>query len=162
MATDDILQKHLGIGEIYVTKRAEQVSTVLGSCVSVCLYDAKNGVSGMNHHMLPAPPPSAKPNDGQSGKYGETALAEMLNRMKRLGMETESTSAKIFGGARMLAQLSFVAINERNIAVAREFLRKQGIRIVAEDVGGDRGRRIMFQTGTGKVLVREVNKREFL
>jgi chemotaxis protein CheD len=116
----------------------------------------------MNHHVLPAPPPSAQVDSKHSGKYGKTALPELLDRMKRLGMETRTTSAKIFGGAHMLSQISFAMINERNVAVAREFLHANGIRIVAEDVGGDRGRKVIFQTDSGKVLVREVNKREFL
>ena len=77
-------------------------------------------------------------------------------------MNCKATSAKVFGGARMLSQLSFGMISERNVAVAREFLRKHGIRIVAEDVGGARGRKILFHTKSGKVLVREVARREFL
>ncbi|HPA44287.1 MAG TPA: chemotaxis protein CheD [bacterium] len=162
MTTDNLPQKNLGIGEIYVTTKAEQVSTVLGSCVSVCLYDSKNKISGMNHHMLPAPPLSVQVDSKHNGKYGKTALPELLDRMKALGMDIRTTSAKIFGGAHMLSQISFAMINERNVAVAREFLRENGIRIVAEDVGGDRGRKVIFQTDNGKVLVREVNKREFL
>jgi len=162
MTSDVFSSKTLGIGEIYVTKNAEMISTVLGSCVSVCLYDAANGVSGMNHHMLPTVPPSVDVQEDQLGRYAETALPELLKRMTRMGMRTETTTAKIFGGARMLSQLSFGMISERNIAVARDILRRHGIRIVAEDVGGERGRKIFFQTDSGKVLVREVVRREFL
>ncbi len=162
MTSDVLPQKNLGIGEIYVTTDAEIISTVLGSCVSVCLYDAKNNVSGMNHHMLPTVPPSSKARDDQEGKYGETALPELLRRMRQRGMNPGSTTAKIFGGAKMLSQLSFGLISERNVTVARDILRQHGIRIVAEDVGGERGRKILFKTDSGKVLVKEVAKREFL
>ena len=162
MIIDYIPQRYLGIGEIYVTTKAEQITTVLGSCVSVCLYDAKNGVSGINHHMFPALPSCTKPGDNRCGRYGETALPELIKRMKRLGMKPESASAKIFGGARTFARASIGLIGEQNVAIARDFLRQQGIRVVAEDVGGDRGRRILFQTGTGRVLVQRIGKREYL
>lgn len=150
----------LGIGEIHVTSQSVIISTVLGSCVAVCLHDEIRGVAGMNHYLLPRPEVE---NGNRSHRFGLYSIREMIQDLRNLGAEPRNLRAKIFGGAHVLAQFSaFKSIPDRNIEIARQILKEAGIRIIAEEVGGDRGRRVHFETGTGKVLVRIVSSRDQL
>jgi chemotaxis protein CheD len=150
----ELKKVNLGIGGIYVTGEPAEVSTVLGSCVSVCLFDESRGIAGINHYMLPHPHEGRA---GDVGRFGELSIPDLFERMRRLG------ATKVFGGARMLAQFStFSGISEANVEVAMVFLKRFQIRIVATDVGGTRGRKIMFRTDTGRVFVRQVGTKEEL
>lgn len=156
----ELKKVNLGIGGIFATSEPAEVTTVLGSCVSVCLFDESKGVAGINHYMLP------RPHEGRLkdlGRFGELSIPELIEQMKRLGANVGRMTAKVFGGAKMLAQFSnFGGISEANIEVALEILKRQQIRVVATDVGGTRGRKIMFRTDTGRVFVRQVGTKEEL
>ncbi len=152
---------NLPIGGIYTTNDAMSVATVLGSCVSVCLFDKENLVSGMNHFMLPEAPTRDTPKPGDLGRYGSLSIPELIKRFERSGGKLSLTTAKVFGGAHMLSALAFANIPERNIDVALRCLAQYKIKIVNKVVGGDRGRKIVFDTKSGRVMVREVAKREF-
>jgi chemotaxis protein CheD len=124
----------------------EIVTTVLGSCVAVCLYDTSVGIGGMNHFLLP---------EGQSGDldevvFGLHAMELLINEMLKQGADKRRMEAKLFGGAQMIGGLS--DIGERNVAFAREFLRDEQFPVVAESVGGNMGRRIRFAATTGSVM----------
>lgn len=156
----ELKKVNLGIGGIFVTAEPAEVSTVLGSCVSVCLFDESRCIAGINHYMLPHPHEGRQ---GDVGRFGELSIPELLDRMKRLGATAGQMTAKVFGGARMLAQFSnFSGISEANVEVAMNLLKRYQIRIVATDVGGTRGRKIMFRTDTGRVFVRQVGAKEEL
>jgi len=151
---------NLPIGGIVVVREPAEVATVLGSCVSVCLFDPGRGIAGMNHYMLP------RPHDGRApsvGRFGQTSIPELLSRMIKQGASVSRITAKLFGGASMLEKFSkFSGISKGNVKVAQEFFREQGIKIVAQDVGGNRGRKIVFHTDTGRVFVRQVGTKECL
>ncbi len=150
----------LGIGEIHVTTEKIVLSTVLGSCVAVCLYDGARGVAGMNHYLLPKPDIE---NGNKSTRFGLYAIRDLIQQMREKGADLRQTQARIFGGAHVLAQFSaFKSIPDRNVELARQSLKDVGIRVIAEDVGGERGRRVLFETGNGKVLVRIVSNRDQL
>jgi len=124
----------------------EIVTTVLGSCVAVCLYDNSIGIGGMNHFLLP---------EGQSGDlddvvFGLHAMELLINEMLKQGADKRRMEAKLFGGAQMIGGLS--DIGERNVAFAREFLSDERFPVVAESVGGNMGRRIRFVPTTGSVM----------
>jgi len=132
-----------------VSEKPMILNTVLGSCVSVCLWDSKNKIGGMNHYMLPY----WNGNGLASPKYGNIAITQLINKMIALQGSPQNMLAKIFGGAKMLQEQSNVFdIGRRNTELAHEILSVQKIRIVAESTGGEKGRKIFFNTNTGEVF----------
>lgn len=118
------------------------VSTILGSCISICLWDPESGVGGMNHLLLP---------DAQQEAGGITAGALdmdlLINKMMPLGAVRPRLRAKLFGGSSMLNGRT--DIGARNAAFGRTYLKTEGIPCDAEDTGGAKARRLKFWPATG-------------
>lgn len=119
------------------------LSTVLGSCVSVCLRDPARAIGGLNHFLLPG----ADPSTGRDVKYGAHAMELLVNAMLRAGAERGRLEGQIYGGANVYAKLG--RIGEANALFARAYLRTEGFRLLAEDTGGRVGRRLRFDPRTG-------------
>lgn len=139
-------------GEYHVTKKQMSIDTLLGSCVSVCLYNRKNGYAAMNHFLLDHPRTREK---GDIGRYGITSTEHIISTLMAIDDNPYSYRAQIFGGGAVVDALSCSGdIGEKNIAVAHEVLKSHYIRIIKEDVGGNQGRRIKFDTETNTVHCR--------
>ncbi|MDL2226195.1 hypothetical protein LJB86_00855, partial [Deltaproteobacteria bacterium OttesenSCG-928-M10] len=140
-------------GEYMVSKQPHIISTLLGSCVSVCLYHPQHHFGGMNHYML------TKGAAGErSGKYGEYANQVLLQFMERACGSLAGVEAMIFGGANVVGSIgSGEQIGGRNIALAREMLKKHGIRVVKEQVGGNVGLKLHYQNWDNKIQVIPMN-----
>jgi chemotaxis protein CheD len=125
--------------------------TILGSCVSVCLWDRRGRGGGMNHFLLPRRTPDAP----RSGRHGDSAVALLVSRLLGLGAERADLRAKVFGGAHVLpgAAAGGRTLGGDNVQVALRALRDQGVALVSEDVGGTRGRKLAFNTVDGTALV---------
>jgi chemotaxis protein CheD len=125
------------------------LSTVLGSCVAVCLHDPLARIGGMNHFLLP------RDRAGLSGdlRYGTYAMELLINALLKQGALKRNLVAKAFGGARMMDGLS--DIGGANVAFARDFLRREEIPVVAENLGGASARRVRFwpATGAAKLMI---------
>lgn len=119
------------------------MTTILGSCVAVCLFDPRNAVGGMNHFLL-ANSTQAKSDDL---KYGVNAMELLINRMLGAGAQRANLQAKVFGGARMTEHAG--GIGTTNAAFAQDFLEKEGIPQVSRSLGGDKARRVQFVPTTG-------------
>lgn len=147
----DLPGRYLFPAEIFVTSEAMILSTVLGSCVAVCLWDTRQAIGGMNHYLLPL-----WNGDGlASPKYGNIAIRQLLEKVTAKGGERKNLQAKIFGGAAMWDQSNgLYAIGLRNIEIAHHQLKELQIPIVASNVGGTQSRKIFFNTGDGSVLLR--------
>lgn len=151
----------LGIigGEFAITYDYDNlpISTLLGSCVAVMLYDDVMRIKGMNHFLLPSS--CAR---GESCRFGLYAMEAMLNEMYKLGCTKKNISAKIAGGATILKNFS-ESIGERNVMFARNFCRSEKIKIVSESVLGNNGRVVMldndFNTMTRSVSNRTMDER---
>jgi chemotaxis protein CheD len=148
----------LSLGEWAVTDEASAVLTCLGlgSCVALVLLDRTAGVGGMAHMVLP------DSNDGRAAegtaKFVDQAVPLLLQRMGELGALTPRISVALVGGAKMLSGAAFSGrahIGERNTEAARAALEALGIPIVAEDLGGERGRTVRLRVGEGTVSVSE-------
>lgn len=143
------------VGQIHIDAAPAAISTVLGSCVAVCLYDKKLGIGGMNHYLLPF----WNGNGLQSPKFGNISIPKMIEMMLEQGSSTKYMEAKIFGGASMNTFSSEkMMIGEKNILVAREILREYKVAIVAEDIGKQNGRKIQLDLNHGKVLLKYTSK----
>ena len=142
----------IGPGEYYITQRDMMIVTVLGSCVSACLRDPVAKVGGMNHFMLPdrdvEGPLSA------SARYGAYAMEVLINQLFALGARRERLEAKVFGAARVLPGMS--DIGERNAAFAIDYLKRESIRVLAEDLGSTEPCKIYFFAQSGRVLLKRL------
>ncbi len=148
----DIDAAKIGPGEYYITQRDMVIVTVLGSCVSACMRDPVAKVGGMNHFMLPD-----RDVDGPlsaSARYGAYAMEVLINQLFALGARRERLEAKVFGAARVLPGMS--DIGERNAAFAIDYLKRESIRVVAEDLGSDEPCKIYFFAQTGRVLLKRL------
>jgi chemotaxis protein CheD len=135
---------------IFAHREEHVVSTVLGSCVTVCLRDPVLELGGINHYMLPLWNGEGLP----TPKYGNIAIEKLLRRMFDLGCARERLIAKLFGGANVIGTGQGVyTVGARNIALARELLAQEGIKIAAADVGGESGRKVIYNTRTGVAMV---------
>lgn len=143
------------VGQIHVDRSPSAISTVLGSCVAVCLYDNTLGIGGMNHYLLPF----WNGNGLQSPKFGNVSIPKLIETMMSKGSTSRTIEAKIFGGASMnIGASESMMIGQKNILVAKEILKEYNITIVAEDVGGQNGRKIQFDLERGKVLLKYTSR----
>lgn len=133
------------------------VTLGLGSCVAIMLHDPQAGVGGMAHVLLPSR--SLARDATNPAKFPETAVPLLVERLTALGGARGRLVAKLAGGASMFAQLmspGTVQMGERNVVAAREALRHAAIPVVAEAVGGERGRTVRFHVRDGRVEIRSV------
>ena len=145
-------QRFLLPGEYHVTKKQMSIDTLLGSCVSVCLYNTKSGYAAMNHYLLDCP--SEEDND-DIGRYGSSSIEHIISTLMSIDGNPYNYRAQIFGGAAVVDALEGGRdIGARNILVAKEVLDSYRIRIIHKDIGGTRGRRIKFDTSTNTVHCR--------
>jgi chemotaxis protein CheD len=137
-------------GEMLITTAPSLISTLLGSCVSVCLWDNAKKFGGINHFLLPGTAREAgDPNRGMSSI--NMLVRSMLNR----GATIETLEAKVFGGCNSFNQASDTfMVGQRNIEMAMQVLRELRIHVKARHTGGIYGRKIVFNTNTGKVNMR--------
>lgn len=140
---------YLHPGQIYAAAHAAMVSTVLGSCVAVCLWDPVARVGGMNHYLLPL---------GKGPRYGRDAMTQLIDEMTSRGASMGRMVAKVFGGACVIPGFTGArkAIGTQNIDAAFAFLAEHAIPVRAQQVGGSRGRKLLFHTGTGQAYVKEI------
>jgi chemotaxis protein CheD len=139
--------------QIHVSDRDVEISTILGSCVALCLYDRVNKIGGMNHYLLPLWNGAGL----KSARYGNIANELLLKKVLVKGAEKRHLVAKIFGGS-MINIDSSVSVANRNVKMAKNFCLKNNIAIVAEDTSGTKGRKVLFSIETGDVYVRYSGK----
>ena len=142
-------------GECHVS-RSEIITTVLGSCVAVCIKDTETGLAGMNHFMLPDVKHVEGGSAARSAKYGVVAMRLLLELMMGAGAVRKALVAKVFGGANVLGFAGAVggSIPQSNIESAEGFLSRHSIPVVRRSVGGRCGRKILFFPETAAVLVK--------
>ncbi len=144
---------HVIPGTLYVTAKAECITTILGSCISVCLRDPTINVSGLNHFMLPHKQEDSS-KTGESNNYGVHAMTQLIKEMEDLGAGIDRCEAKVFGGGCMFPNDQEIGV--QNIEFALKYLDKLNVNVSGMDVGLNYSRRIRFHTDTGKVMVKRL------
>lgn len=139
-------------GYIYLPSVPTNLYAVLGTCVAVCLWDKKLKMGGMSHFLYPYT--SSK--DKATSKYGNVATLRLIQMMEQAGAKKNSLLAQIIGGAHPPFRTSHRDIGKENVEIARKILNNKGIKIVSEDVGGCMGRKIIFNSYTGHLMVLKV------
>lgn len=140
----------LNIGDIVATREPAILETILGSCVAVCLWDARNRIGGLNHYLVP----TGRAEPERSDLYGVTSVRRLIEQTIKLGADRQHLQARIFGGGSILKSLEdMFTIGRENVRVAREILAEYAIPVVNDFVGAECGIRIAFTTTTGSVSV---------
>jgi chemotaxis protein CheD len=146
----------LNPGEVQLVRQPSVLKTILGSCVGVTFRSASLGLGALCHGILPTCPPGT---DGAEGyRYVDFAIRDLISRFEALGARRSEVEVKVFGGADVLPV--FVTgtarrtVGAQNCQTARDVLHDEGLKILAFDMGGQKGRFIEFNTSTGEVLVR--------
>jgi chemotaxis protein CheD len=143
---------------LFASRESVLVNTILGSCVAVCFYDTFLKYGGINHYMLPLW-------NGQglaSPKYGNIAIGKLLEKMVASGSTQRNLIAKVFGGANVIeTNNAHFMIGERNISIAFDILNELKIKVVSQSVGGNQGRKIQFNTLTGEIRQKMIEKHSY-
>jgi chemotaxis protein CheD len=142
-------------GQMFASPVGTEITTILGSCVAICLWDSASGVGGMNHFMLPFEKSAGTP----SLRHGDYATAQLLLELTRFGASVRRLRAKIFGGASILQSFQQGGggdLGLKNVDLARTLLQNERISIVGEDVGGSRGRKLIFSSDSGEARVKRL------
>ncbi|MGG0755417.1 chemotaxis protein CheD [Brevibacillus laterosporus] len=151
----------VGMADVGVASAPDHIRTTgLGSCVGVVLYDRINKIAGMAHVMLPDSS-LGKNTETNHLKYADTAIPELIERMKKLGAQSRYMTAKLAGGSQMFTFLSTndaMRIGPRNVEACKVALKQFAIQIIAEDTGGNCGRTIEVDAETGLLQIRTVNQ----
>jgi len=147
----DLIRVYLQPGQLYASAQPCAVTTVLGSCVAICLWDPIASVGGMNHYLLPFFAGAGK----GSPRFGNVAVAQLVERLLAVGAVRGRLQAKVFGGACVLEafQARQGHLGEKNVAVAFKRLEELGIPVVSHDVAGRSGRKLIFHTDRGNAWV---------
>jgi len=136
-------------GEHAVVDEADVVvTTILGSCVAVCLHDPERRIGGMNHFLLPSPAGGSLSGVSDPQRYGIHAMEVLINALMTRGAERGRLKAHCYGGAQVVANLG--DIGSANSVFARRFLATEGISVVHEDLGGRHARRVEFMPYLGR------------
>lgn len=141
-------------GQLHASAEPCQIKTILGSCVSICLWDKRRGAGGMNHFLLP----TSREGEPVSLRFADAATAELLERLRALGCRPPNLRAKIFGGAAIFQARKRYALSlgAKNVAAALSLMKAAGIPVIAQETGGAQGRRIIFNTDDGVAWSRRI------
>ena len=152
----------VGMADLKFAKAPDKLITAgLGSCIGICIYDRVLKSGCLAHIMLPSSQ-QAKSTQNKA-KFADTAIELILHEMESQGANRLHLLAKIAGGAQMFkfsGKSDIMKIGERNAVAVIENLQKKRIRILARDTGGNYGRTIIFDPGTGDLLVRTIGHGE--
>lgn len=142
----------LHAGRMFLSQEPAIVTTILGSCVSVCIWDERLGIGGMNHYLLP----QRIAGESASARFGTLATHDLLDTLLGWGATPGTLRAKVFGGATLLAMPAAgpLAIGTRNADVALQILAERRVAVVARSLGGSHGRKIVFHTDDGTTQMR--------
>ena len=144
----DYTNKHfLYPANLYASKTSTLVTTILGTCVAVCLYDPVTKTGGINHFMLA----QWDGNGAGSAKYGDVATHSLYDKMLQLGADKRKLQARLYGGLCRKGGGDAFNIGIKNILVARKMLSQLQIPVLSQDVGGHSPRKLVFHTSTGMV-----------
>jgi chemotaxis protein CheD len=155
---DGLPVERINIGCVKVSDKPVVFDTVLGSCISVCMYDPKFRAGGINHFMLPK---GADLNNPLSTRYGIHAMELLINNLVKLGASRSRLVVKIFGGGHVLKIInSSGSVPNLNINFINKFLATEKFKVITSDLGGNAPRRILFLPHTGQVFLRRLGEAE--
>ncbi len=154
---------YLKPGELCISHRPMKVTTVLGSCVAATMFHQKLGVGAICHAMQPVcryENSFCNTDCSEKGKYVSCVISEMTERLKRLSVNVDELEVKLFGGAIMIGNKSqenrSKSIGQQNIRAALKAFETKGMHLKIAEVGGEYGRKIIFNSKTGEVFLKRI------
>ncbi len=146
----------LGPGELYLARSPTILRTILGSCVGVTFWSVRLGAGALCHGVLPRCPPDRQPDFrlSEGHRYVDFSIRYLARQFDALGASRQEVVVKLFGGADVLpatVRPNRPTVGALNCLAAEEVLAEEGFTVSASDLGGARGRKIRFHTGTGEV-----------
>jgi chemotaxis protein CheD len=145
-------QVYLQAGQLVVATAPTAIATVLGSCVAVCLHDPTTRIGGMNHFLLPH-----HVERDRSPRFGTIAVPQLVEEVVRAGASRRTLVAKVFGGASVIAAMaSGRRLGDENARLALRLLEEAGVPVLDHDVGGSRGRKLVYFADEGTAWVRQL------
>lgn len=139
-------------GDVAVSTTPVVIETLLGSCVSVCLYDPSLRVGGMNHILL-----AGERLDFDSTRFGLSAMEVLINELRKVGGDRERFVAKAFGGGNVFPGIKSAGVGEMNVRFIRQFFADCDIPLVAQRLGGTQPVCVEFRTDTGKARLHSID-----
>ena len=141
-------------GQMFVSREPAVITTILGSCAALCLWDSQKKIGGMNHYLLPV----GEEGSANPYRYGNYANEGLLNKLLALGCDLKDLQGKVFGGASQFTADPENSLGSQNVKLAEEFLQKSRIPLLLTDVSGKRGRRLAFRTDDGTTTLKIFDK----
>ncbi|MGO9088569.1 MAG: chemotaxis protein CheD [Candidatus Sulfotelmatobacter sp.] len=141
-------------GEFHASAQPCQIKTILGSCVSICLWDVSRLAGGMNHFLLP----SSREAEPASLRFADLATKALLEKLLQLGCRLPNLRAQIFGGGSIFQNKNGLAISlgEQNVAAALALMKNARIPVSEQETGGTQGRKVVFNTDDGTAWCRRI------
>ena len=148
----DLIRAYLCPGQLFASAEPTEVTTIVASCVAVCLSDTATGVGGVCHFQLPR----WLGTGARTPSYADVAIQELLDRMAALDARPGTIEAKLFGGACLTPQVQRLhkPLGDENVEQAIAYLRECSIPVCESATGGWRGRKVVFHTGDGHARVK--------
>jgi len=138
-----------------LSKSQHMICTILGSCIAVCICDPVVQVGGMNHFLLPKNN-NQEDNSLVSMRYGNNAMEVLINDILKRGGDRRRLEVKAFGAGNVMDINT--DIGGKNQRFLKEYMAREGLKLVASDLGGDRPRRVNYFPATGKAFVFQMNR----
>ena len=160
----DIPVVFLRAGEMHFTARPELVVTLLGSCLSVTMFNRRTKLGGVCHSIMPRCERRTQCVEDcrEAFRYVDCSIRMMVRSFERHRVKRNEIEVKCFGGANMFSRYAQVSgsifIGKQNIQTAKQIIRSEGLSILAMDVGGLQGRKIFFYTDNGEVYLKRLLK----
>ncbi len=150
-------------GEFFVAGEDVVLTTVLGSCVSACIWDPKLKIGGMNHFLLPGDSAGSAGGSGtdpmsESGRYGVFAMEQLINELMKRGARKNTLEAKVFGGGHVMRNFTTITVGTRNAEFVLRFLSTEGIRVASQDLKDIHPRRVAFFPYSGRALCKHLKQ----
>jgi chemotaxis protein CheD len=143
-------------GDLYISDIPTMVSTILGSCIAVTVFNKRLKTGGICHAMLPKSPYAE---EHRAFRYVDSSILYMLSKFEMMGIRKDEMEIKLLGGADVIDRMNedTASIGQKNIEIALEIIRDEDLQLTISDVGGKMGRKVHFYTHTGKVLLKRIN-----
>lgn len=155
---------YLKPGEIYFGTEPARVVTVLGSCISVVMYHRRSRLGAICHAVMPtiSQPTKKRASSPDVFQYVDSSMEWMLEKFEKLGIKSQDIDVKIFGGSEIFydssKRKSPVSVGSKNVEAALKAIAEKELKLKAWNVGGNKGRKVIFYTDTGEVFTKFVSK----
>ncbi len=141
------------VSSLFASDEEYEITTILGSCVALCLWDSKKLIGGMTHYLLP----SWNSRNIPSAMYGDWAIDALINELSNLGTKIVDLKARIYGGSQMFKFTPQTPIGQQNINIAIKKMKEKNIEIIHSDTGGNLGRKIIFNNCKNLLTLKKLN-----